>query len=62
LVQTKEFQTLEDYLLKCVISSDLRFIATTSVYKTTKLWDNNTWSLEYPLNKHQQGEGLCILR
>jgi G protein beta subunit-like protein len=39
LVLEKEFVAHEDYLLKCVISPDLKTLATTSADKSVKLWN-----------------------
>jgi target of rapamycin complex subunit LST8 len=60
LAVTKDFQAHDDYLLKCVISPDLRSIATTSADKTIKLWDTSNWELETILNKHQRWVWDCV--
>jgi len=60
LVMTKDYQAHEDYLLKCVISPDLRSIATTSADKTIKLWETSSWNLETTLNKHQSWVWDCV--
>eukprot|EP01032_Pedospumella_encystans_P022482 gene22482-25472_t len=60
LVLTKDYQAHEDYLLKCVISPDLRSIATTSADKTIKLWETSSWNLETTLNKHQRWVWDCV--
>ena len=53
---TKEFQAHEDYLLKCLISNDLKYLATASADKTIKLWNisNKSYDLDFTLAKHQR--------
>ena len=55
----KEFQAHSDYLLKTVVSPDLRTIATTSADKTIKLWDSDTLNLVSTLNRHQRWVWDC---
>jgi WD40 repeat protein len=39
------FQAHDEYLLKCVLSQDIKLLATTSADKTIKLWNTATWEL-----------------
>lgn len=56
----KEFQAHDDYLLKCVVSPDLKSIASTSADKTVKIWNTATWTLERALMKHQRWVWDCV--
>lgn len=45
----------DDYLLKCIVSPDNSYIATTSADKTIKLWNTaNNFELERTLSHHQR--------
>jgi len=56
----QDFQAHEDYLLKCVISPDMKFVATASADKTVKLWNTEQWTLDSTLNKHQRWVWDCV--
>lgn len=56
----KDIQAHDDYLLKCLISPDLKSIATTSADKTIKIWNTSTWELDRTMIKHQRWVWDCV--
>jgi G protein beta subunit-like protein len=54
------FQAHNDYLLRCVLSPDVKMVATTSADKTVKLWNTSSWVVEKTLEKHQRCAPLCL--
>lgn len=57
----QEFQAHDDYLLKCLISPDMKLIATTSADKSIKLWDfAEPGKLVKVLTKHQRWVWDCV--
>lgn len=56
----KEFHAHDDYMLKCLISPDLKVVATTSADKSVRLWNTSTWELERTLIRHQRWVWDCV--
>jgi target of rapamycin complex subunit LST8 len=56
----KEFQAHDDYLLKCLVSHDQKWVATASADKTIKLWNTTTWEVDRILAKHQRWVWDCV--
>lgn len=56
----REVQAHDDYLLKCLISNDLKYVATTSSDSTVKIWNTTTWETEKILTKHQRWVWDCV--
>ena len=48
------FQAHEEYLLKAVLSPNLRCLATCSADSTCKLWDTESWDLLHTFDNHQR--------
>jgi len=64
LVPLQKFPAHEDYILKCLISPDVNYLATCSADKTVKIW-NLAPETGYQLKKDslwssQMGLGLCF--
>ena len=49
----KDIIAHDEYLLKCVVSPDVTFIATTSADKTIRLWNIITTNGDYNTNKYE---------
>ena len=57
----KKFQAHDSYILKCVLSPDVSYLATASADKTVKLWNvTDGFSLEKTLADHQRWVWDCV--
>ena len=60
-VPVKKFQAHDSYILKCVLSPDVSYLATASADKTVKLWNvTDGFSLEKTLADHQRWVWDCV--
>jgi G protein beta subunit-like protein len=57
---TNTFQAHDGYVLKCVLSPDVRLLATTSSDKLVKIWNVSDFSLEKTLQAHQRWVWDCV--
>eukprot|EP00937_MAST-01D_sp_MAST-1D-sp2_P004918 g4918.t1 len=56
----KKFRAHEAYVLRCVLSPDVSYLATASADKTVKLWNVPDFSLAKTLQDHQRWVWDCV--